>query len=215
VLSLSIKGAQTHTSRFYSAGDQLFQGTQAYYGSLDIRAGVGEKARSDARIILEGVKAEVFQQRTRESNYVVWQKKIDEGSYSQTLAMPRFSGPGGLSVQIPEGDFTSQIASLSAQPGMGYLNDLVARKDVNWQPVKLAHEQWSYKQEGLTSAGAALLAKPQSLQCSRRVLWMLFKKLHQAIHGVIPLQRGYNLGLTGNTCQPNTLYLLAGNFRMD
>jgi Possible hemagglutinin (DUF637)/Pre-toxin domain with VENN motif len=63
-----------------------------------------------------------------------------------------------LSVQIPEGDFKSQIASLSAQPGMGYLNDLVARKDVNWQPVKLAHEQWSYKQEGLTSAGAALLA---------------------------------------------------------
>ncbi len=41
---------------------------------------------------------------------------------------------------------------------MGYLNDLVARKDVNWQPVKLAFEQWDYKQEGLTPAGAALLA---------------------------------------------------------
>jgi large exoprotein involved in heme utilization and adhesion len=185
VLSLASKGAQAHTGGFYSAGDPLFQGTQA--------------------------------------NYVVWQKKIDEGSYSQTLAMPRFSGPqaprfsapGGLSVQIPEGDFKSQIASLSAQPGMGYLNDLVARKDVNWQPVKLAHAQWSYKQEGLTPAGAALLAKPQSLQCSRRVSWMLFKKLHQAVHGVIPLQRGYNQRLTGNTCQPNTLYLLAGNFRMD
>jgi filamentous hemagglutinin len=40
---------------------------------------------------------------------------------------------------------------------MGYLNDLTARTDVNWQPVKLAHDQWSYSQEGLTPAGAALL----------------------------------------------------------
>ncbi len=29
---------------------------------------------------------------------------------------------------------------------------------MNWQPVKLAHERWSYSQEGLTPAGAALLS---------------------------------------------------------
>ena len=40
---------------------------------------------------------------------------------------------------------------------MGYLNDLTARTNVNWQRVKLAHDQWSYSQEGLTPAGAALL----------------------------------------------------------
>ena len=49
-------------------------------------------------------------------------------------------------MQIRDGDFKSQIATLSAQPGMGYLNDLTARKDVNWQPVKLAHEQWNKRQ---------------------------------------------------------------------
>ena len=69
------------------------------------------------------------------------------GSTIETLARPTFAGggtfssPGGLSVQISDGDFKSQIATLSAQPGMGYLNDLTARTDVNWQPVKLAHEQ--------------------------------------------------------------------------
>jgi hypothetical protein len=68
-----------------------------------------------------------------------------------------FSAPGGLSVQIPDGNFKSQIQSLSQQPGMGYLNDLAARKDVNWQPVKLAYESWNYQQEGLTPAGAALI----------------------------------------------------------
>ena len=69
-----------------------------------------------------------------------------------------FSAPGGISVQIPEGsEIKTQIQTLSQQPGMAYLNELSQRKDVNWQPVKLAFDQWSYKQEGLTPAGAALL----------------------------------------------------------
>jgi filamentous hemagglutinin len=130
-----------------------------------LNAGVGERARADARIILEGVKTEVFQQRTRESNYVVWQKQLNQGSRTETLTLPSFTGtvntpfkaPGGITAQIPAGEFRSQIATLSAQPGMGYLNELAARSDVNWQPVKLAHDQWNYKQEGLTPAGAALI----------------------------------------------------------
>ena len=69
-----------------------------------------------------------------------------------------FSAPGGISVQIPEGsEIKTQIQTLSQQPGMAYLNELSQRKDVNWQPVKLAFDQWSYKQESLTPAGAALL----------------------------------------------------------
>jgi large exoprotein involved in heme utilization and adhesion len=68
------------------------------------------------------------------------------------------TAPGGISVQIPAGEFRSQIATLSAQPGMSYLNELAARTDVNWQPVKLAHDQWNFQQEGLTPAGAALVA---------------------------------------------------------
>jgi Possible hemagglutinin (DUF637) len=42
--------------------------------------------------------------------------------------------------------------------GLEYLDQLKARKDVNWQAVELAHDQWSYHQEGLTPAGAALLS---------------------------------------------------------
>jgi len=124
---------------------------------------VGDKAKADARIILEGVKTTVQESRTSTSDAVVWQSMSGSGSTTETLALPTFAGggtfsaPGGLSVQIPDGDFKTQIATLSAQPGMGYLNDLTARTDVNWQPVKLAHDQWSYSQEGLTPAGAALL----------------------------------------------------------
>jgi large exoprotein involved in heme utilization and adhesion len=63
-----------------------------------------------------------------------------------------------LSVQVPQAaDLKTQIAALSAQPGLGYLNDLAGRSDVNWQPVTLAHESWDHTKEGLTPAGAALL----------------------------------------------------------
>ena len=78
--------------------------------------------------------------------------------YIAALNRPNFSAPGGITVQIPAGQFRSQITTLSQQPGMGYLNDLAARSDVNWQPVKLAYDSWDYKQEGLTPAGAALVA---------------------------------------------------------
>jgi len=65
-----------------------------------------------------------------------------------------YSDAGG----IPAGDFKTQIQSLSQQPGMAYLQTLTTRSDVNWQPVKLAHDQWRYDQQGLTPAGAALLS---------------------------------------------------------
>ena len=151
-----------------SGGNQLLQGTRVSYGrSATFQAGVGEKARADARIILEGLRNSTTQTRTKEANYVVWQKQINQGSLVETLTLPSFSGPtkpvfnapGGLSVQLPQAsDFKGQISTLASQPGMGYLNDLAQRRDVNWQPVALAFEQWNYKQEGLTAAGAALLA---------------------------------------------------------
>jgi filamentous hemagglutinin family protein len=147
-----------------SGGNTLLQGTQVSAGGgYTFNAGVGEKARADARMILEGVKTTVQQSRTSKSDAVVWQTLTNSGSNTETLALPSFAGggtfsaPGGISVQIPEGNFKNQIQTLSQQPGMGYLNDLAARKDVNWQAVKLANDQWNYSQSGLTPAGAALI----------------------------------------------------------
>ena len=148
-----------------SGGDTLLQGTVAEYGgTATFQVGVGEKARADARIILEGVKNRTTQTRTQESNYVVWQKLVNQGSVTETLRMPTFKGLsnpvfiGPVLAQLPAGDFKSQIQTLAKQPGMSYLNDLAARKDVKWQDVKLAFDSWNYKQEGLTPAGAALIS---------------------------------------------------------
>ena len=60
------------TSR--SGGDTLLQGTQVSAGGgYAFNAGVGDKARADARIILEGVNTTVQQSRTSKSDYMVWQ----------------------------------------------------------------------------------------------------------------------------------------------
>jgi hypothetical protein len=64
-----------------SGGNQLLQGTKVSYGgTAAFNAGVGEKARSDARIILEGIKNSTTQTRTQEANYVVWQKMVNLGT---------------------------------------------------------------------------------------------------------------------------------------
>lgn len=151
-----------------SGWNTVLQGTtiQTSLTGANIAAGVGPNARADAQVILDGIKKTVTESKTKESNYVVWQRQLGSGSTVETMTLPSFTGPtppvfnapGGLAVQVPAGEFTTQIQNLSQQPGMSYLNELTLRKDVNWQPVKLAFDQWSYEQEGLTAAGAALLS---------------------------------------------------------
>jgi filamentous hemagglutinin len=151
-----------------SGWDLLLQGTvfQTTLAGAQLEAGVGERARADARIILEGIRSSTTQTRTRESNHVLWQSMVNQGSVSETLALPSFGGPtppsfsapGGLAVQVPAGELRRQVDTLAAQPGMAYLQALAARSDVHWQPVELVHRHWDYRQEGLTPAAAALLA---------------------------------------------------------
>jgi filamentous hemagglutinin len=107
----------------------------------------------------------------KESNSVVWQSMQDKGSITETAKLPSFNGPvtptfianGGLTVQVPvvsgqNNDVRAEVIKLSNQPGNEYLKGLIARKDVNWEAVKLAQENWDYKQQGLTGAGAAIIA---------------------------------------------------------
>ncbi|RMX07832.1 filamentous hemagglutinin N-terminal domain-containing protein [Corticibacter populi] len=149
-----------------SGWDTLLQGTafQTSLSGANIQVGVGANARADAKVILEGIKTRVTQSHVRESNYVVWQRQTGRGSTVETLTLPSFGGPGAptfkgpVLAQVPAGDFKTEVQALAEQPGMAYLGELTKRSDVDWQSVKLAYDQWSYKQEGLTPAGAALLA---------------------------------------------------------
>jgi filamentous hemagglutinin len=149
-----------------SGWNTLLQGTifETSLKGADIKVGVGDQARSDARIVLEGIKQRVAERQTKEGNYVVWQRSLDAGSISESLAMPKFTGPtppsfhGPISANIPNGHFKAELKALINQPGYAYLGTLAKRDDINWQPVTLAYKTWRESQKGLTPAGATLLA---------------------------------------------------------
>ncbi|WP_157680804.1 hypothetical protein [Moraxella catarrhalis] len=47
---------------------------------------------------------------------------------------------------------------LSTEPGFDYLQDIIHSDDVDFTALRLAQENWDYKEEGLTAGGAAMLA---------------------------------------------------------
>ncbi|EXE63561.1 filamentous hemagglutinin family N-terminal domain protein [Acinetobacter sp. 1542444] len=109
----------------------------------------------------------------KEKSSLAWQAMQDKGSITETAQLPSFNGPvlptfkaaGGLSVQVPISEkdankieLRNAILELSKQPGNEYLKEFVNRKDVDWQMVLLTQKDWDYKSQGLTGAGAAIIA---------------------------------------------------------
>ncbi|HEZ1584108.1 TPA: S-layer family protein [Neisseria meningitidis] len=158
--------AQTAKTR--SGWDTVLEGTEfkTTLSGADIQAGVGEKARADAKIILKGIVNRIQTEEKLESNSTVWQKQAGSGSTVETLKLPSFEGPalpkltapGGYIADIPKGNLKTEIEKLAKQPEYAYLQQLQTVKDVNWNQVQLAYDKWDYKQEGLTGAGAAIIA---------------------------------------------------------
>ncbi|HEZ3969728.1 TPA: hemagglutinin repeat-containing protein, partial [Neisseria meningitidis] len=156
------------SANLQSGWDTKLQGTQfeTTLGSATIRAGVGEQARADAKIILEGIKTTIHNETVSSSKSTLWQKQAGRGSNIETLQLPSFTGPvapvlsapGGYIVDIPKGNLKTQIETLTKQPEYAYLKQLQVAKNINWNQVQLAYDRWDYKQEGLTEAGAAIIA---------------------------------------------------------
>jgi hypothetical protein len=101
----------------------------------------------------------------------VWQKQSGHGSTTETLNQTTIKGDVSfdpnlsLYVQVPQSgagqpaaNLAAQLEALSQQDGLGYLQDLKNNPKVNWQEIALAKEQWQYNQQGLTPAGAAIIA---------------------------------------------------------
>lgn len=156
------------SANLQSGWDTKLQGTQfeTTLGGAVIRAGVGDQARADAKIILEGIKSSIHTEIVSSSKSALWQKQAGRGSNIETLQLPSFTGPvapvlsapGGYIVDIPKGNLKTEIETLAKQPEYAYLKQLQVAKNVNWNQVQLAYDKWDYKQEGLTGAGAAIIA---------------------------------------------------------
>ncbi|WP_269915490.1 two-partner secretion domain-containing protein [Acinetobacter sp. HY1485] len=150
-----------------SDSDTRLEGTEFNYLK-------GASIEAGGKLILLGAKSTETETLKSEKNYVVWQATQDKGFVKETAQLPTFNGSGvtstfkaagGLEVQIPisekdskKKELRDEIVKLAKQPGNEYLNDFIKRDDVNWQEIILAQKDWDYKSQGLTAAGAALLA---------------------------------------------------------
>lgn len=159
VLEASYIGAQAD-------GNIVLKGTEFnYLEGADIKAG--------QEIYLLGASKLVEATKTKTSNSVVWQSMQDQGSITETSKLPTFNGPvapkfvGSLTVQVPvtkrtanQKELIAEIEKLAKTPGNAYLKSLVDNKDqkVNWEQILLTNEDWDYKSQGLTAAGAAIIA---------------------------------------------------------
>ncbi|HHS2128225.1 TPA: DUF637 domain-containing protein, partial [Neisseria meningitidis] len=155
------------SANLQSGWDTKLQGTQfeTTLGGAVIRAGVGDQARADAKIILEGIKSSIHTETVSSSKSALWQKQAGRGSNIETLQLPSFTGPvapvlsapGGYIVDIPKGNLKTEIETLTKQPEYAYLKQLQVAKNINWNQVQLAYDKWDYKQEGMTPAAAAVV----------------------------------------------------------
>lgn len=155
------------SANLQSGWDTKLQGTQfeTTLGGAVIRAGVGDQARADAKIILEGIKSSIHTETVSSSKSALWQKQAGRGSNIETLQLPSFTGPvapvlsapGGYIVDIPKGNLKTEIEKLAKQPEYAYLKQLQMTKNVDWKQVSLAYDKWDYKSEGMTPAAAAVV----------------------------------------------------------
>lgn len=155
------------SANLQSGWDTKLQGTQfeTTLGGAVIRAGVGDQARADAKIILEGIKSSIHTETVSSSKSALWQKQAGRGSNIETLQLPSFTGPvapvlsapGGYIVDIPKGNLKTEIEKLAKQPEYAYLKQLQTASNTDWNQISLAYDRWNYKQEGMTPAAAAVV----------------------------------------------------------
>lgn len=109
----------------------------------------------------------------------LWQKLEGSGHERSSAQMTEITGSVRLdpsirlSVELPREvnvnnpspgsgstpSLQAQVQQLASQnPGLAYLQPLLEHPNVQWSALELAQREWAYQQQGLTGAGAALVA---------------------------------------------------------
>ena len=122
------------SANLQSGWDAKLQGTQfeTTLGGAVIRAGVGDQARADAKIILEGIKSSVHTETVSSSKSALWQKQAGRGSNIETLQLPSFTGP---------------VAPVLSAPG-GYIVDIPKQRRCRQNPERTGQKQHGEKSGG-------------------------------------------------------------------
>ncbi|WP_375703911.1 DUF637 domain-containing protein, partial [Bartonella sp. AD13SXNS] len=102
---------------------------------------------------------------------LVWWNERDKGYLKETIEHVTIDAKGGIKLDAGDGfvveyeatgDLDKSLEQLSRSPGMAWIKQLrddpELSKQVDWQAVKAEFKDWDYKAQGLTEAGAAIVA---------------------------------------------------------
>jgi filamentous hemagglutinin len=169
-LDTTANSTTTVRSKLTSGGDL---GLASQDGNVTVKASTLE---SGGAVHIESQAGEValltatsstYSQDKKSGSNVVWQSTSDKGALNETVEHTEITAKGdiqiiaakGVTVQYRDtGNINDSITQLAKQPGLAWMDQLRNDPKVNWQAVSEAHQNWNYKSEGLTGAGAALLS---------------------------------------------------------
>ncbi|WP_375669161.1 DUF637 domain-containing protein, partial [Bartonella sp. MR168JLCBS] len=102
---------------------------------------------------------------------LVWWSEGDKGYLKETIEHVTIDAKGGMKLDAGNGfvveyeatgDLDKSLEQLSHSPGLAWIKQLrddpELSKQVDWQAVRAEFKDWDYKAQGLTEAGAALVA---------------------------------------------------------
>jgi len=112
-----------------------------------------------------------YQRYEKRTENPVWWRERDRGDYGEAIRPVTITADGGLKIVAgggiiveyeATGSFEASIAQLSQSPGLAWMgelrNDPALAGRVDWRAVEAQFDSWDYKAQGLTEAGAALVA---------------------------------------------------------
>lgn len=109
----------------------------------------------------------LYEHKIRESSNFAWFSNRDTGHIDETVVMTEITADGGLIVNAGNGvvieyrdtgNLEESVAALAATPGLEWMGEMMERDDATWHAVQEVHKNWDYKAEGLSGAGAAVIA---------------------------------------------------------
>lgn len=124
----------------------------------------------DGKVALLTNTDQSFKQDFKREEDLFWWNERDQGKAEETIRHVEIEAGGGLKIDAGNGivieyhktgNLEASLDQLSQSPGLSWVgeirNDPAFAGKVDWKAVDAQFQQWDYKSQGLTEAGAALV----------------------------------------------------------
>jgi len=147
------------------AGDVTLEASQITSG------GDTTLAAKEGQVVLKTTEDQSIQQSYKYEKDLFWWNQRDQGSTETKIRNVEIEAGGGLKIVADEGvtleynktgSLDASLEQLAEAPGLSWIkdirNDPALEGKVDWRAVEEEFQSWDYKAQGLTQAGAALVA---------------------------------------------------------